>query len=130
MADGNPIRQRGRPLEENGLIIALKLGATMKDYIVNVRAIVRARAVDEKAAANPLGWVVHDTAMEGDMTVMECDTLVEVRAETAREAVKRAKDRAPTIEMADFKIKSVKLWVDRATGINPDTVRIPTVKPN
>ena len=102
----------------------------MKDYIVNVRAIVRARAVDEKAAANPLGWVVHDTAMEGDMTVIECDTLVEVRAETAREAVKRAKDRAPTIEMADFKIKSVKLWVDRATGINPDTVRIPTVKPN
>jgi hypothetical protein len=100
----------------------------MKDYIVNVRAVVRAKAVDEKAAANPLGWVVHDTAMEGDMTVMECDTLVEVRAETNREAVKRAKDRAPTIEMADFKIKSVKLWVDSETGINPESVRIPNVK--
>ena len=100
----------------------------MKDYIVNVRAVVRARAVDEKAAANPLGWVVHGTAMEGDMTVMECDTLVEVRAETNREAVKRAKDRAPAIEMADFKIKSVKLWVDSETGINPESVRIPNVK--
>src|SRR4051794_16845068 len=100
----------------------------MKDYIVNVRAIVRARAVDKRAAANPLGWVVHDTAMEGDMTVLECDTLVEVRAETAREAVKRAKDRAPTIEMADFKIKSVKLWVDSETGVNPESVRLPNVK--
>jgi hypothetical protein len=100
----------------------------MKDYIVNVRAIVRARAADEKAAANPLGWVVHDTAIEGDMTVMECDTLVEVRAETTREAVKRAKDRAPAIEMADFKIKSVKLWVDSETGINPESVRLPNVK--
>src|SRR5688572_20744601 len=100
----------------------------MKDYIVNVRAVVRARAVDERATANPLGWVVHDTAMEGDMTVMECDTLVEVRAETNREAAKRAKDRAPTIEMVDFKIKSVKLWVDSETGINPESVRIPTVK--
>jgi hypothetical protein len=99
----------------------------MKDYIVNVRAIVRARAADEKAAANPLGWVVHDTAIEGDMTVMECDTLVEVRAETTREAVKRAKDRAPAIEMADFKIKSVKLWVDSETGINPESVRLPNV---
>lgn len=102
----------------------------MKDYIINVRAVVRARAVDEKAAANPLGWVVHDTAIEGDMTVMECDTLVEVRAENGKEAVKRAKDRAPAIELADFRIKSVKLWVDNATGINPDNVRIPNVKPN
>ena len=102
----------------------------MKDYIVNVRAVVRARAVDEKAAANPLGWVVHDTATEGDMTLMECDTLVEVRAETSREAVKRAKERAPTIEMADFKIKSVKLWVDSKTGINPESVRIPNVRTN
>jgi hypothetical protein len=102
----------------------------MKDYIVNVRAVVRAKAVDEKAAANPLGWVVHDTAAEGDLTVIECDTLVEVRAETNKQAVKRAKDRAPAIEMTDFKIKSVKLWVDLATGINPDTVRIPAVKPN
>ena len=33
------------------------------------------------------------------------------------------------IEIADFKIKGVKLWVDRATGINPDSVRIPNVKP-
>ena len=99
----------------------------MKDYIINVRAVVRARAVDENAAANPLGWVVHDTAMEGDMTVMDCDTLVEVRAETTREAVKRAKDRAPAIEMADFKIKSVKLWVDSETGINPESVRLPNV---
>jgi hypothetical protein len=102
----------------------------MKDYVVNVRAVVRAKAVDERAAANPLGWVIHDTAMEGDLTVMECDTLVEVRAETKREAIKRAKDRAPAIELTDFKIKSVKLWVDRATDINPDTVRIPTIKPN
>jgi hypothetical protein len=100
----------------------------MKDYIINVRAIVRARATDEKAAANPLGWVIHDTAVEGDLTVMECDTLVEVRAETKREAVKRAKDRAPAIEMADFKIKSVKLWVDSETGINPESVRLPNVK--
>ena len=104
--------------------------AAMKDYIVIVRAVVRAKAVDEKAAANPLGWVIHAIAAEGDLTVVECDTLVEVRAETSREAVKRAKDRAPAIEMTDFKIKSVKLWVDRATGINPDTVRIPTVRPN
>jgi hypothetical protein len=102
----------------------------MKDYIINVRAIVRARAADEKAAANPLGWAVHETAIEGDMTVMECDTLVEVRAETKGEAVKRAKDRAPAIEMADFKIKSVKLWVDSETGINPENIRIPTLKPN
>jgi hypothetical protein len=102
----------------------------MKDYIVNVHAVVRARAADEKAAANPLGWVVHDTATEGDLTVMECDTLVEVRAETDKEAVKRAKDRAPAIELTDFKIKSVKLWVDDTTDINPDNVRIPTVKPN
>jgi hypothetical protein len=102
----------------------------MKDYIVNVRAVVRAKAADERAAANPLGWVVHDTAMEGDLTVMECDTLVEVRAENSREAAKRAKDRAPAIELADFKIKSVKLWVDSDTGINPDTVRIPSIKPN
>jgi hypothetical protein len=63
----------------------------MKDYIVNVRAIVRAKAVGEKAAANPLGWVIHDTAAEGDLTVIECDTLVEVRAETDKDAVERAK---------------------------------------
>jgi hypothetical protein len=102
----------------------------MKDYIVNVRAVVRATAIDERAAANPLGWLIHDTAIEGDMTVMECDTLVEVRAETDKEAVKRAKDRAPAIEMADFKIKSVKLWVDSETGINPESVMIPNLKPN
>lgn len=101
----------------------------MKDYIVTVRAVVRARAVDEKAAANPAGWVVHESAMDGDMTVIECDTLVEVRAETDKEAVERAKARAPAIEMADFKIKRVKLWVDKATDINPDDVRIPMVKP-
>lgn len=101
----------------------------MKDYIVTVRALVRARAVNEKAAANPVGWVVHESAMEGDMTVVECDTLVEVRAETDKEAVERAKARAPSIEMTDFKIKRVKLWVDKATDINPDDVRIPMVKP-
>lgn len=99
----------------------------MKDYIVTVRAVVRARAAAGVAAANPLGWVIYETTMEGDMTVIACDTLVEVRAETAKEAVKRAKVRAPAVEMADFKIKSVKLWVDKATDINPHDVRIPTV---
>jgi hypothetical protein len=70
----------------------------MKDYIVTVRAVVRARAVDENAAANPAGWVVHESAMDGDMTVIECDTLVEVRAETDKGAVERAKARVPAIE--------------------------------
>jgi hypothetical protein len=36
----------------------------MKDY-VTVRALVRARAVDDKAATNPVRWVVHESAMEG-----------------------------------------------------------------
>jgi hypothetical protein len=99
----------------------------MKDYIVNVHAVVRARAVDDKTAANPIGWVVHNTTMDGDMTVIECDTLVEVRAESGKEAVQRAKARAPAIEMAEFKIKSVKLSVDRATDINPENVRLPIV---
>lgn len=99
----------------------------MKDYIVNVHALVQARTNDARTAANPLGWVVQDVTMDGDMTVIECDMLVEVRAETDNEAVLRAKARAPKIEMAEFKIRSVKLWVDKATDINPDDVRLPIV---
>ena len=85
----------------------------MRTWDVNVRAIVSGDLDYLRDVELPDCWEIYDFDEDDaeESAVMRCDTVVTVQARSAREAVKSAIDKAPSLGVR-YDQSWVKLWVD------------------
>jgi hypothetical protein len=92
----------------------------MKNYAVNVRAIVVLSAIEEDGY-DIEGWDIYDTEKREDgEELVRCDRLVQVLAENDQEAADKAEIEAPAIVVEGAVIEEVSLWVDMDIDIDPE----------